>query len=138
MLRRRPMKAFTIGLLWLAVGGIGVYWALFFANLPGAAWDPCYVVFERAFPPADAALACSCAIAAEMLRRHRSTAVLAGLLAAGQFCFLGLLGASYNLEHGGYDLTPGMLGELLVNTYCLAMAGWLGWFLWHHRRALGA
>jgi hypothetical protein len=132
------MKPLTIALLWLAVGGIAAYWATFFTNLPGAAWDRCFIVFERAFPVADAALAGSAALTAEMLRRSRPAAVMWGLFAAGQFCFLGLLGASYNLQNGGYNLTPAMLAELFVNVFCLAMAAWLNTFLWRQRIALGA
>ena len=126
------MTSLTIGLLWLAVGGIAAYWATFFTNLPGAAWDRCFIVFERAFPVADAVLAASAALTAEMLRRGRRTALLWGLFAAGQFCFLGLLGASYNLQNDGYGLSAAMLGELFVNVFCLAMAVWLNTFLWRH------
>jgi hypothetical protein len=126
----------TIALLWLSVAGIAVYWLTFFSNVSTANWDRCYVVFERAFPPADAVLAFSAAAAAVALQRRRGSAVTWGLFAAGQFCFLGLLGAAYNLEHGGYDFSLAMLAELWVNAFCLSIAAWLMAFLARHRRTL--
>ena len=132
------MRAFTVALLWVAVGGMAAYWAFFFTYLPGAVWDPGFISFERAFPPADAVLAASAALTAELLRRQRPTAVPMGLFAAGQFCFLGALGATYNLQHGGYTLTPAGVSELAVNVYCLALAGWLAVYLWGSRHRLDA
>jgi hypothetical protein len=128
--------AVTIALLWLSVAGIAAYWLTFFSNVSTASWDRCYVVFERAFPPADAVLALSAAAAAIALQRRRGGAVMWGLLAAGQFCFLGLLGAAYNLQHGGYGFSLAMLAELWVNAFCLLSAVWLTTFLWRHRRML--
>ena len=132
------MRPLTVGLLWIAVGGMAAYWAVFFAYVPGAAWDPGFIAFERAFPPADAVLAASAALTAELLRRRRPMAVPVGLFAAGQFCFLGVLGATYNLQHGGYSVTPSGLSELAVNLYCLGLAVWLGVYLWRSRHRLDA
>jgi len=131
------MRAFTIALLWFSVAAIAAYWLTFFAFLADAGWDPGYVAFERAFPPADAVLACSAAATAEALRRRRALAVPLGLFSAGQFCFLGLLDVTYALQNGGYNLTPAMLAELAVNLSSLGMAGWLGVFLWRCRQSLG-
>jgi hypothetical protein len=117
---------------------MAVYWFVFFWNLGSGSYAACFKVFEQAFPPADAALAVSAVQCAEALRRRRATAVLWGLFAAGNFCFLGVLGATYNLQHGGYRLSPSGVGELVVNMYCLGLAAWLSVFLWRERRALGA
>ena len=126
--------AVTIALLWLSVAGIAAYWLTFFSNVSTANWDRRYVVFEQAFPPADAMLALSAAAAAIALHRRSGGAVTWGLFAAGQFCFLGLLGAAYNLQQGGYDSSLAMLAELWVNAFCLAIAAWLVAFLGRHRR----
>ena len=75
--------------------------------------------------------------AQDLIWRRRPAALPWGLFAAGQFCFLGLLGTTYNLQHGGYDLSPGMLSELSVNAFCLGIAVWLGVFLWRRRHSLG-
>lgn len=127
----------TIALLWLSVAGIAAYWLTFFSNVSTANWDRCYVVFERAFPPADAMLTVSAAAAAIALQRRRGSAVMWGVFAAGQFCFLGLLGAAYNLESGGYDFSLAMLAEFWVNAFCLLIAAWLMFFLSRHPRVLG-
>lgn len=130
-----PGTRATIALLWLAAAGIIAYWTTFFANVSTAGWDRCYIVFEHAFPPADAMLTVSAAAAARALSRRHPTALLWGLFAAGQFCFLGLLGAAYNIENGGYDLSLAMLAELWVNAFCVGIAAWLTTFLWRNRRA---
>lgn len=126
--------------LWIASGLNVLYWILFFTN--GAVQtssDPVYLGFEAAFPAADMWLATASILCAEGLRRRRSWAVLYGIAAGSAFIYLGLMDALYNLEHG-MDLHLGgkMVAEVMINVTSFTFGPLLMWYVWHHRRWLGA
>ena len=126
--------------LWIASGLTALYWILFFTSgTLQTSQDPVYLGFEAAFPAADAWLAIAAVICAEGLRRRRSWAVLYGIAAGSAFIYLGLMDTLYNLEHGMY-LHPSseMLAEVVINVTCFTFGPFLMWYVWRHRRWLGA
>ena len=124
----------------LLVGGIGTiaYWVAFFTSgVVQATQDPCYLVFERAFPAADAWTATTAIVAAVALWRRRPTAVLFGIATGSGFVFLGLMDVLYNLEHGMYALhNAEMANEIVINVFCLTVGGAAMTHAWLHRREL--
>lgn len=136
---RPPGAGPTIALLWCLVGGIASYW-LAVAGGRGVSLDAAYLSCAAVFPPADAALGCTAAITAELLRRRRPTAVLTGLLTAGALGFLGIADVTINLTFGVYRAASGksLAWELWVNAFSLGFAAWLAAFCWRERRTLGA
>jgi hypothetical protein len=144
-MRREPWEAprglpFLVAWLWLASGFTLLYWTLFFTTgQVQSSQDPMYLGFERAFPAADAWLAAASVACAEGLRRRRSWAVLYGIAAGSAFIYLGLMDTLYNLEHGMYVHVRGeMLPEIAINATCFIFGPLLMWYVWHHRRWLGA
>jgi hypothetical protein len=134
---RPPGTSFVIALLWCLVVGIASYWLAVAAG-HGISRDAAYMSCAAVFPPADAALGCTAAITAELLRRRRATAVLTGLLTAGALGFLGIADVTINLTFGVYRAGSGaaLAWELWVNAFSLGFAGWLAAFCWRHRRTL--
>jgi hypothetical protein len=130
----------VIAWLWIASALNLLYWILFF--ITGAvqtSQDPVYLGFEAAFPAADAWLGAASIACAEGLRRRRSWAVLYGIAAGSAFIYLGLMDTLYNLEHGMYlHLGTEMLAEAVINVTCFASGPFLMWYVWRHRRWLGA
>ena len=119
-----PRSAGTLAVLLLIAGaGTFAYWIAFFSSdLVRATAEPCYLVFERAFPMADAWAATASIFAALGLLRRRPEAVLFGIAAGSAFVFLGLMDVLYNLEHGMYALhTAEMAYETLINVVCLTL-----------------
>jgi hypothetical protein len=144
-MRREPWqppagRALVIACLWLGAGLNVLYWVIFFsAGWVQASDDPVYLGFESAFPAADAWLAIASVICAEGLRRRRSWAVPYGIAAGSAYIYLGLMDTLYNLEHGMYrHLTGEMLTEVAINVVCFVFGPFLMWYLWRHRRWLGA
>jgi len=136
-----PLGLNTVVLcLWIASGLNVLYWILFFTN--GAvqtSTDPAYLGFEAAFPAADAWLIIASINCAEGLRRRRSWAVLYGIAAASAFIYLGLMDTLYNLEHRMYvHLSGEMVAEVVINVTCFTFGPFLMWYVWRHRRWLGA
>lgn len=136
---RPPGTGLVVVLLWCLVAGIASYWLAVAAG-HGVSSDAAYMSCAVLFPPADTALGLTAAAAAELLRRRRPAAVLAGLLTAGALAFLGIADVTINLRFGVYDLGtgPSLAWELFVNAFSLVFAVWLAGFCWRHRRALGA
>lgn len=142
--RARPPRSFigqrrvTTTALVCSAAGFLLYWHSFFTD--GAvrtSVETGYLEFERAFPVADTALAMAALLAAWSLWRARATAVLWLLLSAGGFAFLGLLDATYHVQHGLYSWgNRASWLELALNLYCLGFALWLAVFAWRHRRRL--
>ncbi len=126
--------------LWVASGLNILYWILFFTSgALRASNDPVYLGFEAAFPAADAWLVIASVTCAEGLRRRRSWAVLYGIAAGSTFIYLGLMDTLYNLEHGMYlHLGSEMVAEVAINIACFAFGPLLMWYVWRHRRWLGA
>jgi len=129
-----------IGWLWLTSLFTLTYWVLFFATgAVQASSDPVYLGFERAFPAADAWLVIASIACAEGLRRRRSWAVLYGIAAGSAFIYLGLMDTLYNLEHGMYlHVSAEMATEIVINASCFIFGPLLMWYVWHHRKWLGA
>ena len=133
-----PRGARTLaGMLLVAAAGTAAYWIAFFtSDVVQATSDPCYLVFERAFPAADAWAAIAAILAALGLLRRRATAVLFGIAAGSGFVFLGLMDVLYNLEHGMYALrTAEMAYETLINVVCLTLGPATMAYVWRCRRA---
>jgi hypothetical protein len=126
--------------LWITSGLNMLYWILFFTtSAVQTSNDPVYLGFEAAFPAADAWLATASIICAEGLRRRRSWAVLYGIAAGSSFVYLALMDTLYNLEHGMYlHLSGEMVAEAVINLTCFAFGPLLMWYVWRHRRWLGA
>ena len=125
--------------LWLASALNVLYWILFFSGTLQASHDPASLAFEAAFPAADAWLTIASIICAEGLRRRRNWAVVYGIAAGSAFIYLGLMDTLYNLEHGMYlHLTGAMVAEAAINVTCFVFGPLLMWYVWRHRRWLGA
>lgn len=137
--QRLPRGARTLGTL-LIVAGVGtiLYWLEFFTSgTVQASTEPCYLVFERAFPAADAWTAVAAIVAGVALWRRRAHAVLFGIAAGSGFVFLGLMDVLYNLEHGMYAVhTPEMASETLINVVCLTLGPSAMGYCWLRRRVL--
>ncbi len=136
---RGRARALASVVLFGAIGGV-LYWVAFFTSGAVQASDqPCYLVFERAFPAADAWGTATALAAAAGLWRGRPAAVLFGIAAASAMLFLGLMDVLYNLENGMYAvINAEMVGEICINAYCFVVGPTLMAFVWRHRRALGA
>jgi len=133
-----PRSAGTLAALLLIAGaGTFAYWIAFFSSdLVQATAEPCYLVFERAFPMADAWAAIAAILAALGLLRRRPEAVLFGIAAGSAFVFLGLMDVLYNLEHGMYALrTAEMAYETLINVVCLTLGPATMAYVWRRRRS---
>lgn len=136
---RPRARALAVILLIGAIGGV-LYWVAFFSSGAVQASDhECYLVFERAFPAADAWSITATVLAAAGLWRGKSSAVLFGIAAGSGMIFLGLMDVLYNLENDMYGLvTAEMMTEIGINLYSLIVGpGTIAW-VWRHRRALGA
>ncbi|HEY2387552.1 MAG TPA: hypothetical protein VGK30_11370 [Candidatus Binatia bacterium] len=125
-------------LLLIAGAGTLAYWTAFFtSDLVQATVEPCYLVFERTFPAADAWAAVTAILCALGLLRRRPEAVLFGVAAGSAFTFLGLMDVLYNLEHGMYAVhTPEMAYETLINVVCLTLGPATMACVWRWRRRL--
>jgi hypothetical protein len=111
----------------------------FTSGAPQANQDEVHLGFEWAFPAADAWLTIASVICAEGLRRRRSWAVLYGVAAGSAFVYLGLMDTLYNLEHGMYlRVSRAMVAEIVINATCFTFGPFLMWYVWRHRRWLGA
>jgi len=135
---RIPGRPAVIVLLWVSAVVTVVYWVVFFTS--GAVHstaEECYLVFERAFPLADAWLATLCVVAAEGLRRQREWAVLAGVAAGSALVYLGGMDILYNLENGMYArMNAAMAGEAAINLWCFTFGPFLLTYFWWQRRRL--
>lgn len=124
----------------LFVAGVGTfaYWIAFFSSgIVQATSEPCYLVFERAFPAADAWTAVTGILAGVALLRRRPPAVLFGIAAGSGFIFLGLMDVLYNLEHGMYALRSAeMAYEALINVLCLTLGPATMLYVWRWRVTL--
>ena len=124
----------------LLVAGVGTfaYWLAFFSSgIVQATSEPCYLVFERAFPAADAWTAVAAILAGVALLRRRPPAVLFGIAAGSGSIFLGLMDVLYNLEHGMYALRSAeMAYEALINVLCLTLGPATMLYVWRWRVTL--
>ena len=136
---RGRARALAAVLLFGSIGGV-LYWVAFFTSgAVQASGEPCYLVFERAFPAADTWGTVTAVAAAAGLWRGRPSAVLFGIAAASAMLFLGLMDVLYNLENHMYAaINAEMVGEIFINAYCFVVGPTLMLFVWRHRRALGA
>jgi len=135
--RSASTGARTLAMLLLIAGGATfAYWIAFFSSdLVQAMSEPCYLVFERAFPAADAWAAAAAILAALGLLRRRPEAVLFGIATGSAYTFLGLMDVLYNLEHGMYALhTAEMAYETLINVVCLTLGPATMLCVWRWRR----
>ncbi|HUI24469.1 MAG TPA: hypothetical protein VL403_00180 [Candidatus Kryptonia bacterium] len=126
--------------LWISAALNVLYWVLFFTNgAVRSSQEPCYLVFESAFPAADAWLALTSILCAASLHQRHASAVLFGIAAGSASIYLGLMDTLYNLEHGMYrSIGPEMFGEVLINVTCFLFGPFLMTYVWRHRRWLGA
>jgi len=131
-------RSVVIGLLWLSAVVTLLYWATFFTSGDVQSSEAeCYLAFERAFPAADLWLAAACLAAAEGLRRRREWAVLFGIAAGSAAVYLGCMDVLYNLENGMYAVwSAPMVGEIVINLFCLTFGPFLLVWFWKNRRGL--
>ena len=126
----------------LAFAGIAtlLYWVTFFTSgSVQATAERCYLVFERAFPAADAWAAGTALVAAEALWRRRPRAVLFAIAAGSAYVFLGLMDVLFNLEHGIYARPSGAMAvEAVINVFCLTVGPFLLAYFWRQRDRLPA
>jgi hypothetical protein len=137
----RPQGFWVIvGLLLFATVATALFWIAWFFipnSVQASNWE-CYIVFEQAFPLADAWMAIAALIAAIGLWRRKDWGFLFGLLAGGAAIFLGLMDLLYDLEHGTFArLTAESLIELVIVVLVLALGPVVITYLWTHRRQLG-
>jgi hypothetical protein len=137
---RPRLTGLTLAMLWLGAAGIILYWVSYFTEgQVHAAADACYHVFQRNFPLPDGFVALCSILCAQALRRRQGIAVLWGLLAAGGYLFLAFIDIAYNLWNGIYRMGNSAVSvEALINAFCIGIAAWLVYFLWHNRRSLDA
>lgn len=128
----------VVALLWASALVTVLYWLVFFTSGEVRSSEAeCYLAFERAFPAADGWLAAACAAAAEGLRRGRAWAALFGIAAGSAAVYLGLMDVLYNLENGMYARLDGpMIGELIINVYCLSFGPFLLGYFWRVRNRI--
>jgi hypothetical protein len=129
-----------VGLLLFATVATALFWIAWFF-LPGSVqasnWE-CYIVFEQAFPLADAWMAIAALIGAIGLWRRKDWGFLFSLLAGSAAIFLGLMDLLYDLEHGTFaQLTAESLIELAIVVLVLALGPVVITYLWSNRRQLG-
>ena len=122
--------------LWLFAVGVVLFWISFFwGGAVHASDDECYVVFERNFVVADLFTALAGLVCAEGLRRGRRWALVWGGVAAGGILFLLFMDVSWNVMQGMYaNFSPAMLGENLINLFCVTFGPFLIWYLLHHSK----
>ena len=133
-----PRSARTLGAILLTAGaGALAYWLAFFTSgIVQVTSEPCYLVFEQAFPAADAWTAVAAILAGVSLLRCRPPAVLFGIAAGSGSIFLGLMDVLYNLEHGMYALRTGAMAyEALINVVCLTLGPATMFYVWRWRDA---
>ncbi len=130
-----------IGALWIGVAAIVAYWGVWFvgdrawlASLPTRE----YVVFENAFPAADAWLAVAFAAAAVSLHQRRPAAVFWLIACGSSAIYLGLMDVLFDLENGVYTTgeTGAVATELAINVASLAIGIWAPWYGWSRREEL--
>jgi hypothetical protein len=133
----RGRRALAVVLL-VSGAGIATYWIAFFSSgVVQATREPCYLVFEHAFPAADGWTAVTAILAGVGLVRRRPSAVLFGIAAGSGFIFLGSMDVLYNLENGMYALrTAEMTTEIVINGFCLIVGPVTIVQAWRWRRAL--
>ena len=129
-----------VGLLLILTVVTTLYWIAWFflpASVQASNWE-CYMVFEQAFPLADAWLIITALIGTIGLWQRKDWGVLFGLLAGSAAIFLGLMDLLYDLEHGIFArLTAESLIELVIVVYLLALGPAIIAYLWTRRRQLG-
>jgi len=133
-----PGRGAVSALLWTSALVTVLYWTIFFTSGDVQSSEAeCYLVFERAFPAADFWLALNCAAAAVGLGWGRSWATLFGVCAGSAAVYLGLMDVLYNLENRMYaSLSGPMIGEVLINAYCLGFGPFVIVYFWRVREAL--
>ena len=101
-----------------------VFWFLFFVfDLLPENPPECYLVFERAFPLPDAALAVTLLLAG--LFGYRKRGRVLSLVSAGALVFLGLLDFSFNIQNGVYHSSA---ADLVLNAFINLWAVGFGTF----------
>lgn len=107
------------------------------ARLPGDPEYACYVVFEQAFPLADAFVALAALAGVIGLLKMRDWGLLCMLLAAGGAIFLGLEDLLYDLQHEMFVPFSGAAAiELAIVLVIMALGPIMTTLLWKHRREL--
>lgn len=125
-------------LMLIVAAGTAAYWlAWFTTGTVQTSAERCYLVFENAFPLADAYMAAAFVAGAVLLRRRRPAAVPVGIAAGSAMTFLGLMDLLYDLEHGKFaDMTPAMAIETGIVLVCLVFGPFTMRRLWAARRRL--
>lgn len=134
-MRPRSIKV-AIGLLLFAAVAFLLFWlAWFFApDLVRISNERCYVVFEQAFPLADAWCGIACVVGAAGLWLRRPWGLLFTLMAGGAAIFLGLMDLLYDLEYGTFLLgTAEAYTELLIVLLLLALGPVVVSIAWKER-----
>ncbi len=130
MLRHRRS---LVALLWVSFAAIVAYWGVWFFGPRGwlASLDTReYVVFENAFPVADAWLAITYAGAAFTLTRAKPSMAFWLIAAGSGSLYLAGMDILFDLENGVYHTGSGALVEIVINAFSLGLGGWClscGW-----------
>ncbi len=132
------------GLLLLTAVGIGLFWTLFFADLPAqrdsyfASRCPAWFHWEISFPLADTWTAVTAFLAAVGLWQKRPYGLLFSLVSGGAMVFLGLIDILFFLQNGLYfPLHSEVIVEALIHIWLTAIGLAAIAVSWSQRRQLG-
>jgi hypothetical protein len=140
-MQRRPLSLSILAwFLIFVVVEVVLYWVLFFF-FPGVvrtSQEECYLVFERAFPLADAWMAIASIIGAIGIWRMKQWGLLFAIMAGSSAIFLGLMDLLYNVQNEVYlNLTSEVIIEIIINIECLVIPPLAIAYLWRKRRLFG-
>lgn len=129
------------GILLFAAMMVVLYWVMFFSGSGAVTNEDWYMIFERAFPAADAWLAITALLGCVGLLRRKPWGVLFTLLAGSASIFLGLMDVLFDLENRIYTyyfaLAPGEVStEIAINMLTLVLGPVLIWYVWTRRESL--
>lgn len=140
MQRRSLSLSILAGFMIFVVVQVILYWVLFFF-LPEAvrtSQEECYLVFERAFPLADAWMAIASLVGAIGIWRMKHWGILFAIMAGSAAIFLGLMDVLYNIQNEVYlNLTSEVIVEIVINVQCLAIPPLAIAYIWRKRRLFG-
>jgi len=136
--KNRPKGTIIVAaVLLFAAVTIPIYWISFFSGSGRVTEERCYLIFEYAFPAADAWMAITAFLGFVGLLSRKSWGALFALLAASASIFLGLMDVLFDLEYGVYWMaSPDVATEIAINILTLVLGPVVIWYVWTRRHTL--